>query len=48
MGCSAESEDGGFLEDPKTGADTGILSGHAYSLIDVFELDFHPDYKEYL
>lgn len=36
MGCSAEGETEGFIE--VNGVSTGLLSGHAYSIIDVFEI----------
>lgn len=38
MGCSAEGETEGFIF--KEGENTGVLSGHAYSLLDVIELPF--------
>ncbi len=41
MGCSAEGQTEGFIF---TGDEnTGIMSGHAYSVIDVFQLKFHDD-----
>lgn len=39
MGCSAEGETEGFIFN-KEGESTGILSGHAYSIIDVFTLPY--------
>jgi hypothetical protein len=40
MGCSAEGETEGFIDSPD-GENTGVLSGHAYSVIDVFSLDYN-------
>lgn len=40
MGCSAEGETEGFIDSPE-GENTGILSGHAYSVIDVFPLNYN-------
>lgn len=37
MGCSAEGETEGFID--IDGENSGIMSGHAYSLLDVIELD---------
>jgi len=44
MGCSAEGETEGFID--INGENSGVMSGHAYSVIDVFELDYLPDIKE--
>lgn len=43
MGCSAEGSTEGYInfEDQNT----GLLSGHAYSIIDVIELDYLEDEK---
>lgn len=41
MGCSASGETEGFIE--IEGENTGLLSGHAYSILDVFELPFSED-----
>ena len=43
MGCSAQTDEEGYIDHYKSGEDTGIMSGHAYSLLDCFELDIHPD-----
>lgn len=32
MGCSAEAEEEGYIKHPITEEDTGIMSGHAYSI----------------
>ena len=40
MGCSAEGETETYIE--IKGEDSGIMSGHAYGIIDVFEI---PDDK---
>ncbi len=39
MGCSAEGETEGFIEINEES--TGVMSGHAYSIIDVFELEYN-------
>ena len=41
MGCSAEGETEGFIyiDDENT----GIMSGHAYSIIDVFEIKYSEE-----
>ena len=44
MGCSAEGETEGFIE--LRGENTGIMSGHAYSILDAFELKYVPSIKE--
>ncbi len=41
MGCSAEGATEGFIE--LEGQDTGVMSGHAYSILDVIEIPWHPD-----
>ena len=39
MGCSVDSQDVGFVD--IDGIDSGIMAGHAYSIIDVFELKYN-------
>lgn len=39
MGCSVDSQDHGFVE--LDGIDSGIMAGHAYSIIDVFEVKYN-------
>ena len=39
MGCSVDSHDVGFVD--IDGIDSGIMAGHAYSIIDVFELKYN-------
>lgn len=39
MGCSADGETEGFIF--IDGESSGIMSGHAYSIIDVFTLDYN-------
>jgi hypothetical protein len=46
MGCSAESDEIGYLDHYISGLDTGLMGGHAYSIIDVFELDILPNPKK--
>jgi hypothetical protein len=41
MGCSASGETEGFIQ--IEGENTGLLSGHAYSVLDVFELPYSKD-----
>ena len=38
-GCSIDSRDHGFVE--LDGIDSGIMAGHAYSIIDVFEVKYN-------
>ena len=47
MGCSAEADEPGYIDHYITGQDTGIMAGHAYSIIDVFELDIIPNPKKF-
>lgn len=44
MGCSAEGETEGFINIDDVSS--GIMSGHAYSIIDVFTLEFTEKEKE--
>ncbi len=44
MGCSAENETGDYIQ--INGVSTGLLSGNAYSIIDVFEIEYSPAEKE--
>jgi len=46
MGCSSETDVAGYIDHYVTGEDTGLMSGHAYSIIDVFELDIIPNSKK--
>lgn len=43
MGCSAEGETEGFIM--MDGESSGIMTGHAYSLLDVIELPHLKDAK---
>jgi hypothetical protein len=40
MGCSAEGGTEHFIQ--VNGEDSGVMSGHAYGVIDVFELPYEP------
>ena len=44
VGCSAEGETEGEIE--FNGEPTGLMSGHAYAIIDCFELKMLPDEKK--
>ena len=37
--CSVDRQDHGFVE--LDGIDSGIMAGHAYSIIDVFEVKYN-------
>lgn len=41
MGCSADGETEGFIL--HNNENTGVMSGHAYSIIDVFTLNYNED-----
>lgn len=41
MGCSPVKDDIGFIL--INDIDTGIMNGHAYSIIDVFELEYSTE-----
>jgi hypothetical protein len=44
MGCSAEGD--GYIQHSVTGEDTGLLAGHAYAIVDIVELEYHPDVRK--
>jgi len=43
MGCSAEGATEGFID--IEGENSGVMSGHAYSLLDVIELPYLEEEK---
>ena len=46
MGCSSETDEAGYIDHYISGQDTGLMGGHAYSIIDVLELDILPNPKK--